>query len=442
MKKTTYLILSLLFAFCYHQSFSQNYNKLLAGSTSPITGFVNSTIAAGGVGELIPIDYDVDGDIDLLTLNSAINGWHLLRNSGGVFTEETSTMVGLGIADAQNFIVMDYDNDGDDDIIDPIAGLSSEADVYRNDGGGVFVKLSAGSTSPITGFVNSTIAAGGVGELIPIDYDVDGDIDLLTLNSAINGWHLLRNSGGVFTEETSTMVGLGIADAQNFIVMDYDNDGDDDIIDPIAGLSSEADVYQNNNAPPKISSSSPSDGATDFEASSNIVITFNEPITKGSGVIEIRKVSDNSVVESINVSSTTVLGAVLTINPVNDLIIATDLYIHISAGAILDAENEIVVSLNNNPKTLNFVAENTLGDDQPLLENSISLYPNPVKNELNIKTNAIEIQQAILYDILGKSIKHINVENEVVDLSKIFNGIHLLKLVTDKGVLVKKITKQ
>ena len=224
--------------------------------------------------------------------------------------------------------------------------------------------------------------------------------------------------------------------------MDYDNDGDDDIIDPIAGLSSEADVYQNNNAPPKISSSSPSDGATDFEASSNIVITFNEPITKGSGVIEIRKVSDNSVVESINVSSTTVLGAVLTINPVNDLIIATDLYIHISAGAILDAENEIVVSLNNNPKTLNFVAENTLGDDQPLLENSISLYPNPVKNELNIKTNAIEIQQAILYDILGKSIKHINVENEVVDLSKIFNGIHLLKLVTDKGVLVKKITKQ
>jgi hypothetical protein len=84
----------------------------------------------------------------------------------------------------------------------------------------------------------------------------------------------------------------------------------------------------------------------------------------------------------------------------------------------------------------------TLGLEKELLENSLSLFPNPVNNELTIKANAIEIQQAILYDILGKSIKQINVENEKIDLSLLNKGIYILKLETDKGVLVKKITKQ
>tara|TARA_R110002049_G_scaffold307724_1_gene509246 strand:+ start:865 stop:1611 length:747 start_codon:yes stop_codon:yes gene_type:complete len=119
--------------------------------------------------------------------------------------------------------------------------------------------------------------------------------------------------------------------------------------------------------------------------------------------------------------------------------------VNILGGTIFDDVDKVVITSNAGFYSAfdSFVlGAPTLGLEKELLENAISLYPNPVKNELTIKTNTIEIQQAILYDILGKSIKQINVENEVVDLSSISNGIYLLKLVADKGVLVKKITKQ
>ena len=100
-------------------------------------------------------------------------------------------------------------------------------------------------------------------------------------------------------------------------------------------------------------------------------------------------------------------------------------------------------TLTSNATTfIDITSATTLGLEMELLENSISLYPNPVKNTLNIKTNAIEIQQAILYDILGKPMKQINIENKIIDLSSVNTGIYILKLETDKGILVRKITKQ
>lgn len=84
----------------------------------------------------------------------------------------------------------------------------------------------------------------------------------------------------------------------------------------------------------------------------------------------------------------------------------------------------------------------TLGLEKELLENSISIFPNPVNSELTIKTNTVKIQQVVLYDLIGKSIKQFDVEKENVDFSAITAGIYMLKLQTDKGVLVKKIKKQ
>lgn len=84
----------------------------------------------------------------------------------------------------------------------------------------------------------------------------------------------------------------------------------------------------------------------------------------------------------------------------------------------------------------------TLGLEKNDLENAISLYPNPIEDVLNIKTNDIKIEQAVLYDLLGKSIKRFDAEKENVDFSTITAGIYMLKLETDSGVLVKKIIKQ
>ncbi|MDN3664619.1 T9SS type A sorting domain-containing protein [Algibacter miyuki] len=88
------------------------------------------------------------------------------------------------------------------------------------------------------------------------------------------------------------------------------------------------------------------------------------------------------------------------------------------------------------------ITGSTLSSEKSVLENSISLYPTPVTNKLNVKTNAVEIQEATLFNIVGKSIKHMNLINETLDFTTINSGIYLLKLKTNKGVLVKKIIKQ
>ena len=70
---------------------------------------------------------------------------------------------------------------------------------------------------------------------------------------------------------------------------------------------------------PQISSFSPSDGATGVKVNSNITFSFNEPIQKGSGLINIRSGSANGpLVESFDISTSTkvvISGNNLTISP-------------------------------------------------------------------------------------------------------------------------------
>jgi hypothetical protein len=70
----------------------------------------------------------------------------------------------------------------------------------------------------------------------------------------------------------------------------------------------------------------------------NLVINFSEAIQKGTGNLVIKKLSDNSVVETIAVTAAnvTVSGSQLTINPTADLGEGTDYYVEIANGAIKD----------------------------------------------------------------------------------------------------------
>lgn len=101
--------------------------------------------------------------------------------------------------------------------------------------------------------------------------------------------------------------------------------------------SSGADI-----TPPLISTFTPLDNAINISINTNLQIVFNEPIVKGTGNILIKKISDNSIVQTIdvNTSAVTVAGsnATITINP---LLTSTDYYVEISAGTFTD------IALNN-----------------------------------------------------------------------------------------------
>jgi len=92
--------------------------------------------------------------------------------------------------------------------------------------------------------------------------------------------------------------------------------------------------------PPAVSALSPDDDATAVAKSANILITFDEPVNKGTGNIVIKRTVDDSVFETIAVDSGQVTGegtAAITVNPSTDFESETGYYVIIDAGAFEDA---------------------------------------------------------------------------------------------------------
>ena len=95
------------------------------------------------------------------------------------------------------------------------------------------------------------------------------------------------------------------------------------------------------NLDPSVSGAfSPADGAADASTSGNLIITFDESVDAEAGNITIKKTSDDSTVETFDVTSD-ISGsgsAIITINPASDLDEQTSYYVQIDATALLNKE--------------------------------------------------------------------------------------------------------
>ena len=124
-------------------------------------------------------------------------------------------------------------------------------------------------------------------------------------------------------------------------------------------------TYNFTTGPITTSSFSPADGATEIDITSNIVITFSESITKGSGNITLRAGSASGTVrQTIDVTSgaVSVSGTQATINPPSDLEYEEDTYIVVDAGCFRNSDGD-VASGNALINTYNFT---TAPDIPPL----------------------------------------------------------------------------
>lgn len=100
-----------------------------------------------------------------------------------------------------------------------------------------------------------------------------------------------------------------------------------------------ASVYVGDTTAPTISSLSPLDNATGVGLNSNLVMTFSENVTVQTGNITIKKSSDDSTVETIDVTSGRVTGGggtTITINPDTTFTENTNYYILVEATAFDD----------------------------------------------------------------------------------------------------------
>ena len=109
------------------------------------------------------------------------------------------------------------------------------------------------------------------------------------------------------------------------------------------------DTVSKDTALPVITSLFPIDDSKVADKDANLVITFGENITAGTGNFIIYKASDDSVVESISVTSSAISfnGNNVTVNPSVALGYNTDYYITISGAAIKDMAGNSYSGIND-----------------------------------------------------------------------------------------------
>jgi hypothetical protein len=171
-------------------------------------------VSPGG-GYTFAFDYDLDGDLDYLSVARFYNPSIMYRNDGSQFTELTN--IGLPLdADAWKVIPMDYDHDGDADIL--IASYHTPWMLLENNSG-IFIDRTAALGLPVV---------TGCRDIAWIDFDHDGWMDILA-GFVGTGWKLYRNTGGAFQDVTETSQLPAVENFHRMADADVNLDGEVDL---------------------------------------------------------------------------------------------------------------------------------------------------------------------------------------------------------------------
>jgi hypothetical protein len=185
-------------------------------------------------------DVDNDGDLDIFitsgnTTRFSCGQYRLYLNDGDCFYDDaTNTNFPLGnVCNNMDAIFGDIDGDFDLDIRTAGTGTNNSR-LYINDGNGVYTLDSTSIPA------DSTCYSYDFG-----DIDGDGDLDLIGANGGPGSSEfLLENDGfGNFTNISSNIVPNPNQDDNDTKFLDYDNDGDLDLL--IARIGGAEKLYRN-----------------------------------------------------------------------------------------------------------------------------------------------------------------------------------------------------
>ena len=451
--KVTYLIIFLLL---FNNSYAQFGPQQII------------TTSAGGTFGVYSTDIDGDGDMDVLSTSSNSIEWYENIDGQGNFSPQQS--VTTFTSSASLVYSADIDGDGDMDVIS--ASYPGDKIVWNEniDGQGNF-----GPQQIISAFAN------GPSELHATDLDGDGDIDVLSALAWEDKIVWYENIDGQGNFGSQQIIMSNEEGASSVYTTDIDDDGDIDVV-------SSSDVriawYENtdgqgnfgsqqiidsdaNNARDVYAADLDGDGDMDVLSDSN----YGDKIgwyenTDGQGSFSVQQIISTNVVDIRSIHATDldedgdmdVLSASYWDNKIawyenadgqgnfsvqqiisTNTMAATSVYAaDIDGNGVIDVlsasfdDNKIAWYENLHPLGVN---ENAL-----LV---ISVFPNPVKEVLNILTqNGSPISSIQVFDILGRLVIEEKHDFNKVDVSNLGNGLLFLKIQTTEGVVTKKIIKE
>lgn len=199
-----------------YRNLADNNMELLTG-ISPVTD-VNSSRNVSWA------DIDRDGDLDLYVTNESGEKNDLYRNDlGGVFVKLTDPVITVDQFSTMSSSWGDIDNDGDLDLF--LANDGSKNQLFRNEGNFVFSRI---VTTDISKNVANSFSSAWA------DIDNDGDLDLFVTNAFKNGVRLKNNlyvndGTGHLTEVTDEVAVMDQGWSYGCAFGDYDNDGFQDL---------------------------------------------------------------------------------------------------------------------------------------------------------------------------------------------------------------------
>ncbi len=199
------------------------------------------TVPAWDGARSIPIDFDNDGDDDVVRFEygypySAVYSGtiRVFKNDGGVLRDSTAVYAPSGVIPdhPRDFEVADFDRDGVDELLliqhgydaSPFPGAP---DILLRLQGGQLVNV---ASARIPGMSSAGFSHGSS----VADIDCDGDLDVieLQLTPAVGNRLWINTGAGSFTDGTSrapVLAGVAGQRWQEVEFIDFDNDGDPDL---------------------------------------------------------------------------------------------------------------------------------------------------------------------------------------------------------------------
>ena len=364
--------------------------------------------SSGGNYGSIWVDYDNDRNVDMFIAKCGgafprfVNQMH--RNTGGDDNEYIENAADIGLDDADQTWSSswgDFDNDGDMDVF---VGASSGPHVLKENRGAIF------SYSFIDITEASGVSALGATSREHVTYDLDNDGYL----DIISGPNVLRNNGDMtFTAFMNVFPGNGAFGDLN----------DDGFIDAYRGSSAYMNDGNDNNWV-KITTVG---GATSGMSNINGIGARVEVHT-ASGAVYMRDVRSGDGFEFMNSLNTHVgLGTDASID---------NIIVYWPSGNVDNIENPEI-----NEHIIITEGQTLTVEDEALA--SVLIYPNPVKDIINIETPVdLTNRIATVFDINGKRILNKKLNDNTLDVSNLASGTYILRLESLGKSISRKFIKE
>ena len=380
-------------------------NKLMQ-TTDPISALSGKTVTGGRLN----INNALAGSTPPPSTNIAATdtGWY--DNSGYHIPTNTNYIVGDSVSKYRNWMAFNLPT-----FTTPVTSAKLQIKTYN------YLSADASETYELRDVTTpvSTLTTGGSG-LSSIYNDLgDGTIyGSRNFTSADSNQTVTFDLNSALVSALNAKSGQAFALGGQITTLDSTNNGEY-IFGSSNSLSPNTDVQllltygPTDTTPPTASSFSPADNATGVAVAANLVVNFSEAIQKGTGNLVIKKLSDNSVVETIAVTAAnvTVSGTQLTINPTADLGQGTDYYVEIANGAIKDIAGNNYAGITGN-STWNFTTA-TAADITPPTASSFT----PADNAIGVAVGAnlvVNFSEAIQKGTGNLVIKKLS-DNSVVE---------------------------